>query len=303
MKHHRFGVKEAVVALVTADNPASNSGVVNGPWYPYQGLQTFGYQISPQVERLITEGIKRAEESSIDDIPIDLEYGQFVPDIEALLTGSQCWYDGDGNQHFAITENFGNAYCSLKVRVDKVGANGYDVVYLVPKIKVSGLNRQGQQRAFAPNRFTVGASFTDSTWPGYKDGVKQFLSRAVLETLRPAGTALYSLSSTAPTVTSINSSASGTVTAGTGANFVALFAIDMNVNSVNDLTFELLSSGTPVPAVVTPTGTGVTALREFTLNPDSALATGDYQLRIKTIVRSKDGVLMAAEYTRNVTIS
>jgi hypothetical protein len=304
VKHHRYNVKEAVIALVLEDLSSSQTGVVNGPWYPYQGLQTFGYQVTPETQRLITEGIKRAEESTIDDIPVTLEYGQFTPDVESILLGTAAWYDADGNAQHAITQDFGSAYVSLKVRVDKIGINGADVVYEVPLIKASGLDRSGQQRNFAPNRFTVGASFTNATYPVYKDGVKSFASLAVLEKLRPAGAALYSAVATAPTVTSINTVASGNVTIAATANLTVLFSMAMNVNSCNDLTIRLKdASGDLIPAVVTPTTTGVNAYREFVLNPSSSLASENHTLEVLTVCRSRDNVRLAAIHERTIVIS
>lgn len=296
-KFHSFGVKEAAVALVTADDPSSNSGVTNGAWIQWPGVQSGGYDLSQQQEKLLGDGIILAYESAIDDIPIDLEFGQSTPDVDALILGCASWATPDG-QKFAVTEDIGDSYVSVKLRTDKTGVNGADLVILFPKVKVSSLSRKGQQRQFRGNQFKAAASYTESKYEIIRDGVAAYKRCAVIEEFRVAKAVLVSTSdSTAPTVTSPSS----TVTGSAGAfNQAITFSENMNLNTVNKYTLLLLdNSNVAVACSVAPT-TGSTV---FTITSTASLTAGSYTLKATTDCTDAFGNHLATAWTKAVTIS
>lgn len=305
MKHHSYGVVESIVSLVTGDSPASITGVDNGPWAPFPGIQATGYQLSPEVQKLIVEGRPVAQEGEIDEIPVTFRFGQFSPDIDSLIANLCAWYKEDGSSVLAVTEDFANRQFSMKCRIPKIGVPGMEKVVVYPKLQLSGLNRSAEQRQFHPNEYTVAGYFPDAKYPVYKDGVKVYRSVPVFEYVQPAGSPLYTPVSTAPTVVSVNGDTEGDLEVTVLKPTLAiLFSLAMNLNSVNDLTVTLKDGDTLIDCICTPVTTGLNAYKLFNLVPVNDLTDATpYTLNVSTVVRSRDNVRLASLFTKTINVN
>lgn len=291
-KYYRYDVVEAIVKKVTADVSSSTTGpTYSTRMYLVPGIQSVSLNINREKQTLRGDGAILATESSLDEVPVQIEVAKRDPEFEALLYGFAAWQT-DAGSFLAHTDESTPNDVGLWLRTNKVGANGKDVVIYIPKFKADTQQLQQQQRNFATNQISGAAVFTESSFEVWRDGVSSDERMAWREEFRNTAASLYTVSdSTAPTITSSNIT-DHVIT----ANITLTASEALNPNTVNDSTVLLktgatIGSGTIVPASVSLSEDGLT----ITVNPTSSLsASTSYNCYATVYVEDLAGNAIAA---------
>lgn len=291
-KYYKYDIIEAIAKKVTADSDVSTSGPTYGTTeFRVPGIQSVSININREKQILRGDGVILGTESSIDEIPVQLEIAKRDPDFEALIYGMAAWQTPDGS-NLAFTDESVPNYVGLWLRTNKVGSNGKDVVIYIPKFKADSQQMQQQARNFASNQISGNGVFTESTFEVIRDGVVTYEKIAFKEQLRNTAASLYtSTDTTAPTITTSNITGHAV-----GDNIVLVSDSVLNPNTVNAYTVLLktggtIGSGTPVAATVILASNGT----DITINPTSSLgAATTYNAYATTSVEDLAGNAIAA---------
>lgn len=290
-KYYVYNVIEAICKKMLTDSASSITGPTYGAAMHVPGIQSVSVNLNRDVQNLLGDGKILGVESSITEIPIQLEIAQRDQEFEALLYGMAAWRTPT-EMNLAFTGDSSPNYVGLWLRTDRVGANGKDVVIYIPKFQAAQQQMQQQQRQFRTNQISGGGVFTASKVEVLRDGVVTTESLAFQEQYRDTAAALLSSSdSTAPTITTAN--ITGHVV---GADIVIDVDGALNPNTVNKYTALLktgatIGSGTLVACTVALNTAGT----QITINPTAALTGAtSYNVQLTTYIEDLAGNAFAA---------
>lgn len=291
-KFYSYDVIEMIARKVLTDVSAGQAGptydtkIIRAP-----GIQSISINVNREKQTLRGDGIICGTESSLDEVPVELEIAKRDPEFESLLYGMPAWQTPT-ELNLALTDQSNPNEVGIWARTNKVGSNGKDLVIWIPKFKADSQQLQQQQRNFRTNQISGSGAFTESSYPVVRDGIASFERIAFLEQLREAAAALYTISdSTPPTITTSN------ITGHVASADITITASEvLNPNTVNNATVLLktggtIGSGTLVSASVLLQSNGL----DIVINPTANLTSGQtYNVYATTYVEDISGNVFAA---------
>ena len=289
-KYYVFDVVEAIAQKVLSDLSSSIVGPTYGASLKVPGIQSVSVNVNRDKQTLLGDGIILGTESSINEVPVQLEIAQRDPEFEALLYGIAAWATAT-ERNLAFTDQSTPNQVGLYLRTNKVGANGKHVVLFIPKFIADSQQLQQQQRNCRTNQISGSAVFTDRRFEVFRDGVQAFERLAYKEMFGDSAALFVVTDNTPPLITTAN-----IVNHPVGNDIVLAANEALNPNTVNKYSVILhtglvVGSGSQIPVTSVVLSGGTT----ITINPTSPLLVAtDYNVHVTEVVEDVAGNPFAA---------